>query len=264
VATWWDPGHILAGYSYYKQKPFMVMADGAHCGPADCLVYDHNVRIQDMGRAFSTNNETEAINILQKYMRPTQEQCNKMKGSFGDSIYNNPLKVDPCKPMDKMYLIASADLIGKYYWLSYFGTDTGRNYFQLPFSREERGSLLYGDGIISLAVNGSQFIPVMNVPEQGIRNRIVQGIAYMQADGQVVTEDYSDRANSIPGFVWAIPTFGVIGSTGQLIVPYYVIYMQPDVENSLFTRMFFYNGEGLQHFKLRYQNAEVRIFEVIF
>jgi len=264
VVTWWDPGHILAGYSYYKQRPFMVMADGAHCGPTDCLVYDHNIRIQDMGRVFATSNETEAINILKRYMGPTQEQCEKLKAVFGNKIYDNPLKVDPCKPMKKMYLIASADLIGKYYWLSYFGTGTGRNYFQLQLTGTSGNSLLYSNGIISLVVNDTSFIPVLNIPEQGIRNRIISKISYMDASGNIITKDYSDIPNSIPGFLWAIPNFGIAGSTGQLIVPYYVIFMPPEIENSLFTRMFFYNGQGLQHFKLVYQNPEVKIFEVIF
>jgi len=264
VVTWWDPGHILAGYSYYKQKPFMVMADGAHCGPTDCLVYDHNIRIQDMGRVFATSNETEAINILKNYMGPTQEQCENLKATFGNKIYDNPLKVDPCKPMKKMYLIASADLIGKYYWLSYFGTGTGRNYFQLPITGTRGNSLLYSEGIISLVVNDTSFIPVLNIPEQGIRNRIISRISYMDASGNIVTKDYSSMPNSIPGFLWALPDFGIAGSTGQLIVPYYVIFMSPEIENSLFTKMFFYKGQGLQHFKLVHQNPEVKIFEVIF
>ena len=264
VVTWWDPGHILAGYSYYKQKPFMVMADGAHCGPTDCLVYDHNIRIQDMGRVFATSNETEAINILKKYMGPNQEQCEKLKATFDNKIYDNPLKVDPCKPMKKMYLIASADLIGKYYWLSYFGTGTGRNYFQLPITGTSGNSLLYSGGIISLTVNGTSFIPVLNIPEQGIRNKVISRIVYMDVNGSIITKDYSTMSNSIPGFLWALPNFGVAGSTGQLIAPYYVIFMSPEIEDSLFTRMFFYNGQGLQNFKLVYQNPEVKIFEVIF
>jgi dolichyl-diphosphooligosaccharide--protein glycosyltransferase len=264
VVTWWDPGHILAGYSYYKQKPFMVMADGAHCGPTECLVYDHNIRIQDMGRVFATSNETEAINILKKYMGPNQEQCEKLKATFDNKIYDNPLKVDPCKPMKKMYLIASADLIGKYYWLSYFGTGTGRNYFQLPITGTSGNSLLYSGGIISLTVNGTSFIPVLNIPEQGIRNRVISRIVYMDVNGSIITKDYSSMPNSIPGFLWALPNFGIAGSTGQLIAPYYVIFMSPEIEDSLFTRMFFYNGQGLQNFKLVYQNPEVKIFEVIF
>jgi len=264
VVTWWDPGHILAGYSYYKQKPFMVMADGAHCGPTDCLVYDHNIRIQDMGRAFATSNETEAINILKKYMGPNQEQCGKLKATFDNKIYDNPLKVDPCKPMKKMYLIASADLIGKYYWLSYFGTGTGRNYFQLPITGTSGNSLLYSGGIISLTVNGTSFIPVLNIPEQGIRNRVISRISYMDVNGSIITKDYSTMSNSISGFLWALPNFGIAGSTGQLIAPYYVVFMSPEIEDSLFTRMFFYNGQGLQNFKLVYQNPEVKIFEVIF
>jgi dolichyl-diphosphooligosaccharide--protein glycosyltransferase len=262
VVTWWDPGHILTGYSYYKQKPFMVMADGAHCSPVDCLVYNHNIRIQDMGRTFATSNETEAINILKNYMGPTKEQCDELKSTFNNKIYDNPLKVDPCKNMKKMYVIASADLIGKYYWLTYFGTGTGRNFFQLPFTNQETNALVYGNGIISLVINNSQFVPVMNIPEQGIRNKIAQKVVYMQTDGQIVIQEFTN--NIISGTVWAVPTFGAIGSVNQVMAPYYVIYMPPEIENSIFTNMYFYNGKELEHFKLVYQNPEVKIFEVIF
>ena len=32
VTTWWDPGHIIAGYTGLK-----VHADGAHCAPGECI-----------------------------------------------------------------------------------------------------------------------------------------------------------------------------------------------------------------------------------
>ena len=70
VSTWWDPGHILAGYTGLR-----VHADGAHCGSSDCIPYDHNIRIQNMGRIMSTSDEKEAVDILKKYMQLTPEQC---------------------------------------------------------------------------------------------------------------------------------------------------------------------------------------------
>jgi len=40
VSTWWDPGHIIAGYTGLR-----VHADGAHCGPGECVPFNHNIRI---------------------------------------------------------------------------------------------------------------------------------------------------------------------------------------------------------------------------
>ena len=54
---------------------------------------------------------------------------------------------------------------------------------------------------------------------------------------------------TVPGTLWVDPSL-------QL-----VIYMPPQMENSMFTRMFFYNGEGLKYFESSYVNPEVRLFK---
>jgi hypothetical protein len=266
VATWWDPGHILAGYSYYKQKPFMVMADGAHCGPNDCVVYNHDIRIHDMGRVFSINNETEAIEILKKYMGPDKEQCDQYKRIFGNSIYDNPLKVDPCKSMSKMYVIASSDLIGKYYWLSYFGsfdyekrTGEGRNFIQLQLTNynQQRGILEYGNGIISITQKDNKLVAILNLPQQGIRNAIIKDMIYFQQGNQINQRTENATVN---GLLFVDPSFQ------------FVIFMDEKIEKSIFTNMFFFNGKGLKefeipelkNFELKYSNPEVKIFEVKF
>ncbi|MEM7821690.1 MAG: STT3 domain-containing protein [Candidatus Aenigmatarchaeota archaeon] len=266
VATWWDPGHILAGYSYYKNNPFKVMADGAHCNSQDCIIYNHDIRIRDMGRAFSTNNETEAVEILKKYTFLSQDQCQKVKETFGDKIYDNVFKEDPCKAASKMYVIASSDLIGKYYWLSYFGSydyekgnGEGRNFIQLQLTNynQQKGILEYGNGIISLAQRDNKLVPIFNFPQQGIRNAVIRDLIYFQQGRQI--NQLLENA-TINGLVYVDPSF-------QL-----VIFMDESIEKSIFTNMFFFNGEGLkefgipklEHFELRHSNPEVKIFEIVF
>jgi len=266
VATWWDPGHILAGYSYYKSNPFKVMADGAHCDAKSCVIYNHDIRIRDMGRAFSTKNESEAVEILKKYTFLSKDQCQKVKSIFGDKIYDNILKEDPCKPVNKMYVIASSDLIGKYYWLSYFGSydekkeaGEGKNFIQLQLTNynQQKGILEYGNGIISLVQKDNKLIPILNFPQQGIRNAVIKDLIYFQGGRQI--NQVLENA-TINGLVYVDPTFR------------FIIFMEENVEKSIFTNMFFFNGEGLkefeipklEHFILRYSNPEVKIFEVIF
>jgi len=246
VATWWDPGHIIAGYTGLK-----VHADGAHCGPGVCIPYDHNIRIQDMGRIFSTSNEEEAYNILKKYTYLTKEQCDEIKKKYDDMIYDNILKEDPCKTnITKIYFIASNDLIGKYYWLTYFGTGTGRQYVVLPLTgRDNQGNLVYGNGILTLAFKDDKIIPILNIPSQGIFNMVVRKLVFVY-QGNQLTFDYSNATNKIDGLVFSD------GSTA--------IYMDPQTANSMFTRLYFFNGEGLKYFKLVYSNPEVKIFEVDF
>ncbi|MEM5867833.1 MAG: hypothetical protein QXG39_07930, partial [Candidatus Aenigmatarchaeota archaeon] len=266
VATWWDPGHILAGYSYYKGNPFKVMADGAHCGPQDCVIYDHDVRISDMGKAFSTSNETEAVEILKKYTSLSSEQCRKVKEVFGDVIYDNIFREDPCRPANKMYVIASSDLIGKYYWLSFFGSydekkreGEGRNFYQLPLTNynQQRGILEYGNGIISITQKDGRLVAILNFPLKNIRNAIIKDMIYFQQGKQINQRIENATVN---GLVFIDPSFQ------------FVIFMEEEIEKSIFTNMFFFNGKGikefnitkLEHFELRYSNPEVKIFEVKF
>jgi dolichyl-diphosphooligosaccharide--protein glycosyltransferase len=245
VATWWDPGHIIAGYTGVK-----VHADGAHCGPGTCIPYDHNIRIQDMGRIFSTSNEEEAYSILKKYTYLTKEQCDEVKKKYGNMIYDNILKEDPCSNITKIYFIASNDLIGKYYWLTYFGTGTGRQYVVLPLTgRDNRGNLVYGNGILTLAFKDDKIVPILNIPNQGIFNMVVRKLVFVY-QGNQYSFDYSNVTNRIEGLVFTD------GATA--------IYMDPQTANSMFTRLYFFNGEGLKYFKLVYSNPEVKIFEVDF
>jgi asparagine N-glycosylation enzyme membrane subunit Stt3 len=246
VATWWDPGHIIAGYTGLK-----VHADGAHCGPGVCIPYDHNIRIQDMGRIFSTSDEEEAYSILKKYTYLTKEQCDEVKKKYGNMIYDNILKEDPCNVnITKIYFIASNDLIGKYYWLTYFGTGTGRQYVVLPLTgRDNQGNLVYGNGILTLAFKDDKIIPILNIPSQGIFNMIVRRMIFIY-QGNQYSFDYSNATNKIDGLVF---------SDGNA-----AIYMDPQTANSMFTKLYFFNGEGLKYFKLVYSNPEVKIFEVNF
>jgi hypothetical protein len=264
ITTWWDPGHIITGYTGLK-----VHADGAHCGPGQCIPYNHNIRIQDMGRVFSTSNESEAISILSKYMKLTPEQCAEAKKAWPQ------MPEDACKPVSEMYVIASNDLIGKYYWLSFFSScekkfgwqayDTcsksvkwflenaeGKNFFTLPFSNfDQAGNPVYA-GIITLGQVNNTLVGVY-------QNRyIIRRIIYFQG-GTRIAKEYNVE-NSIDGLLWVDPSFSL------------VIFMEPEVYKSLFTNMFFFNGQGLEEFgipklnsfELKFSNPEVKIFRVIF
>jgi len=247
ISTWWDPGHIITGYTGLK-----VHADGAHCTPNDCIPYNHNIRIRDMGRIFSTNNETESINILLKYKELTPEQCEAARKKF-----ENKMPEDACKPVSDIYLIASSDLVGKYYWLSYFGsyneitkTGQGRNFIQLPFSGFDSSGLpTYGD-VITLMQKDNQLIAVLNIPQQGIRNAVIKDIIYYQNNQEIIST-YNATNNTFDGLLLVDPSFSA------------VILMEAAVRDSILTRLFFWNGEGLNNFILVYSNPEVKIFKAI-
>jgi asparagine N-glycosylation enzyme membrane subunit Stt3 len=244
LVTWWDPGHILTGYTGLR-----TMADGAHCppGPGGCNPYSHDDRIQDMGRAFSVSDENESLSILKKYQQLTPAQCTQDKAFYGDIF-----PADGCDKVPEMYVIASNDLIGKYYWLSYFGTGTGRNFLQLGITNYDsnQGIISYGSGAISLVYQNGQWLPVINYPDQGIRNVVVRDIIYYQNNQMVKVT--SNQSQTIDGMVFVDPSFQA------------VIFMDGPVRDSVFTQMYFFNGQGLKNFQLVYSNPEIRVFKVLF
>ncbi|MDI6798846.1 MAG: STT3 domain-containing protein, partial [Candidatus Aenigmarchaeota archaeon] len=238
IVTWWDPGHIIAGYTGLK-----VHADGAHCPPGVCIPYDHNIRIQDMGFVFSTSDEEKAVATLKKYMSLTPQQCQEVKKAFADAIPK-----EACKPVTEMYLIASSDLIGKYHWLSYFGQrGNAKDFIQLPLTGYDpnQGILSYYNGVIYLIRKENQWVPVY----QG--RYVIKEIVYYE-DGAQKRLNFTNVTDSVDGLLWVDPSYRI------------VIFMLPEVRDSLFTIMFFWNGRGLKHFDLKFSNPEVRIFKVIF
>ena len=171
-------------------------------------------------------------------------------------IYDNMLKQDPCTNITKMYVLATADLIGKYYWLSYFGTGQGRNFLQLVLrGTDQQGNLVYENPVyrttVILAIKDNKLVPVINVPQRNIRNAIVEEIIFFQ-NNQPYQFKYTNVTNTVGGLLWVDPSFRS------------VIYMEPAIRDSLFVRMFFFSGEGLEHFQLVYFNPEVKIFKVVF
>lgn len=241
IATWWDPGHIITGFTGLR-----VVADGAHCTPDSCIPYSINVRIQDMGRVFATNDENESARILQKYIQLSPEDCQKVKETFGDSVPANA-----CGAASGEYLIASSDLIGKFYWLSYFGTGEKHNFIQLsltnvgPTVNGTPSAVYYGNGVITLLWRDGRYVPVVN------NQNIVRNIIYYQ-NGQPLQYQYANATGLVEGLVLVDPSFQQ------------VTYLDPTIMNSVFTRLYFGNGQGLQHFKLVYENSDIKIFKVIF
>jgi hypothetical protein len=254
IATWWDPGHIITGYTGLK-----VHADGAHCSPVECIPYNHNIRIRDMGKIFLTSKEEEALEILKKYKGLSKEQCELVKKAWGEKIPE-----DACEPVSEIYLIASSDLIGKYYWLSCFGSfdmETreckGKVFWQVPFKqRDEEGRLIYEAPygltkfLIILTQKDGNIISIVSAPHLGIHKGIAKQTVLYQ-EGQEFAFDYEGE-DAIDAMVWIDPSFRL------------AIFMEKEVRDSLFTQLFFFDGKGLKNFELVYSNPELKIFKVKF
>jgi hypothetical protein len=62
----------------------------------------------------------------------------------------------------------------------------------------------------------------------------------------------STDLEKIDGLVWVDPSFKGL------------LYFAPDIKDSVFVKTFFYDGRGLNNFKLVYFNPEIKLYKVIF
>jgi len=260
IVTWWDPGHIITGYTGLK-----VHADGSHCG-YECIPYNHNIRIQDMGRIFSTSSEDESIAILEKYRGLTADQCNQLKQKFGNIVPSGS-----CDSVSGMYIIASSDLIAKYHWMSYFGdclnqfglkdaqscynmdaswfkaNAKAKDFYQLQLTNVDKtqGILSYANGLINLVWKENAWVPVYN------NKYVIKSVDYFE-NGQEKKLSFANVTDNIDGLAWVDPSMQTL------------IFMEPSVRDSVFAKMFFWEGAGLNHFQLVFSNSELKIFKVVF
>ncbi|MFH1229166.1 MAG: STT3 domain-containing protein [Candidatus Aenigmatarchaeota archaeon] len=244
VGTWWDPGHMINGLAQRRN-----FADGAHCH--DQCLYNINDRIVDLGKIMATSDENVSMNLIRKYQ--------------GDS--------------PKVYWIASDDLIGKFQWLQYFGTGCDARvdascplYIQIP---QQSQSTDQSGNVIIKNYGGIQVFKGLGVPipiyVEGINGALFDEILYYNQNNvtslklndtekqQLIQTlkplesqlNFRFSNQSIPMTVW----FPSDES--------YIVVIPKTLRESVFTKMFMLEGQGLEHFKEVFRNEQVKIFEVI-
>jgi len=244
IGTWWDPGHMIAGLAERRN-----IGDGAHCGP-HCL-YNINDRITDLGKIMATNDENESIRLIRKYQGTSE----------------------------KVYWIASDDLIGKFQWCQYFGTGCDARYdptcplyMQMGLestSTDQAGNIVIRKyGSIHVYEGGNIPIPIF---VQGINGAIFKEIIFYE-DGipkTLVIDDQQREAiiNTLKPLERQL-NFRFVNQTIQLAVwipqhRSYIVLIPDHQRENIFTKMFFLEGEGLEHFKQVFRNEQVKIYEVL-
>ena len=253
IATYWDPGHFITGigrravvFDGASQNALFVRPGGNNSG-LRIDQYDDGInhivlekdneittaRIQDIATTLLTSNETLAIEILKEYKKPN---CTEM------------------------YYIASADLIAKSQWWTYFSTwnpnteTKGQKYYYVTVPLYE--AKLAQDAIIytyPMAQNQAFIIYSYNntlkpMLQQDSQFLTVEKIFYFEDNaGQIIVDENAD----VKGMVW-------LSSDKNTLV-----YILPELENSMFTYLYFFNGAGLENFEfVDNWGGEVKLFKV--
>jgi len=243
IGTWWDPGHMIAGTAERRN-----MADGAHCGD-ECFM-GINDRITDAGKIMATNDENESVNLIRKYQ--------------GDS--------------PKAYWIASDDLIGKFRWCQYFGTGcdgtedpTCPLFIQIPEqsrSFDNDGNIIFRNYGSVIVFNAEIPIPILT---QDINAALFDEIIIYNDTEAVPIKFTDEEKENILELLKPLERQLNVRFTNQTIpmtvwIPRhfaYVVVIPSYQRNTVFTKMFFLEGEGLNNFKQVFRNEQVKIYEVV-
>ena len=250
VATYWDPGYLIASLSERRTIYDGGTQNNQRTTPVeelnglDCMKdrqgfikeingksYCITSRMQDMAGSLYTSDEVKAAKILESYLGNCTE----------------------------MYFLASNDLIGKSQWWTYFsnwdpeqGKGTAYPYSVSGFTGKkdlilENGTALtYGPFYLKVtSKEGKQKIEPLLL-QQG-RYFLVKNLLFYENNSAVKLE-FPD--GQVQGTLWISPDFN------------YAIYMAPQTENSMFTRMFFFEGQGFKYFDKVYSNPEIKIFKL--
>ncbi|MBI4019205.1 MAG: hypothetical protein HY364_03030 [Candidatus Aenigmarchaeota archaeon] len=266
VATYWDPGHFIRAIGNRT-----VVFDGGsqnhlfqinESGPDGLTIenYDNGIthlvqhkngirttaRIQDISTTLMTSNESLAVDILKDYRK---SGC------------------------DEIYYIASADLMSKSAWWTYFATwaPNKNGNCRVGGITEPKGdcysySLLSlsgatpnGESIIYTYSAGQNQAFLLNYDPQQDRlqaylsenNNLfrIKQTFYFTKDGSGVLYTVPDA--EVPGTVWADTTRNII------------IYMPPQIENAVYTKLMLYNGVGLEKFEfVKDWGSEIKLYKV--
>lgn len=267
IFTWWDPNHYIA-----YETGMLTLNDGAHCPEYECTVYSHNDRIQDMGRIFITNNETEAVGLMRKYAEFSDENCLKTQADF-PATFNT----ESCKSPKETYFIVSSDLIFKFRWLSYFGglkdnlyrfSGDVEDFYHNPgvcvigpgvgvscplHLMQDRDKFLISTGLFEVLEKENRTLPIFEViGPYGAPS------TFFIVDHLVAMDNYFNYEDRNPGTPH-LHGMLILYSFGNLN-----LYIPPELLDSIFMRTLFYEGVDLEHFELAYSNPEVKIYRVIF
>lgn len=274
MTSWWDFGHLFA-----TKADRAVTFDGGS---------QNSARAYWVGKALYTNNEALSAGILKmlatsgdngyvavenvtKNTGKTVEIIDKIVvvdkntaqnilttqyGMTSEQAQNVLQYTHPANPTPELF-VTSLDMVGKAGWWSYFGSwnfnsGNSTNYIyslaQANATTQNNVVNITADNGITLQINGNSVTGGLQVSKNKVAppHRIV-----IMNDG---VKAYDQVVNNQSTF-----SIYIIKQDNNLIA----VAMSKELEDSMFTRLFFMQGQGLTHFKLAHKEPSEGISEVM-
>ncbi len=297
ITSWWDFGHLFTDMAnrpvtfdgssqnspraYWVGKALLtnnetlsvgILRMLASSGDMAPLLLDNYTNNSGTSAQILTDilgvNKTQALSIMTNQYNLTQSQAQ-----------NIVQLTHPDNPTPDV-LITSSDMVGKAGWWSYFGswnftTNNGTNYqylaSQMNATTVNNKTLLIGGNAVVAQPNGTSF-----------STGIVNTNAITTNDTSVILNQIQNELTTGNGTLVIPPhtltlinnntiTQTIVSNSSQYSIllinennTYIGVAMNSQLENSMFTKLFFEGGAGLTHFKAAYGQPGVMVWNVTY
>ena len=298
ITSWWDFGHLFTAVAdrpvtfdgssqnspraYWVGKALLtsnetlsvgilrMLASSGDMAPLTLDNYTNNTgKSAEILNNILGVNKTQAISIMTTQYNLTPDQAQTIVQ------YTHPNNPTPD------VLITSSDMVGKAGWWSYFGSwnftsNNGTNYqylaAQMNSTTVNNKTLLIGGNAVVAQANGTN----------NISAGIVDTNAITSNDTTTTLNEISNELQTGNGSLVIQPhtltlinnntvTQTIVSNSSQYSIllinendTYIAVAMNKELENSMFTKLFFEGGAGLTHFKSLYGQPGVMVWGVTY
>ncbi|AEG18866.1 STT3 domain-containing protein [Methanobacterium paludis] len=299
ITSWWDYGHLFTAVAdrpvtfdggsqtgaraYWVGKALLTNNETLSAGILKMLSTSGDqgyLTLENYTK--DTGKSTEILNnILGVDKATAQTILTTQYGLTTDQAQNVLKYTHPDNPTPDV-LITSSDMIGKALWWSYFGswnftsnngTASGYSAAQANATTVNNTTVLIGSNAVVAQVNGSNITAgVINTNElQSQENTTSSSVLYNEiltelkgGNGSLVLKPHKlmviNNGNLTEQIVSNDSSFSilVIGENST----YITVAMSKELEDSMFTRLYFMGGAGLTHFNMSYAQPGVMVWKV--
>lgn len=154
------------------------------------------------------------------------------------------------------YLLLTTSDIGKYPTIAAWSRHNNcrapsHSCYQRFFKFYKKGNKITYTDNLSIRIENDTLTPRVKT---GGKKTFFEKVIVERENGEFIIQDFSKKENVINGTLWiSFKTFPEL---------FYVVYIPPYLENSLFTQLFFEDAKGLESFILLYKDKSAKVYKL--
>jgi len=273
ITSWWDYGHLFAvkadrgvtfdggsqnnARAYWVGKALYTSDEALSAGILKMLSSSGDEGYNTL-EAY-TNDTSKTVEIMDKILVVDKDEAeNIMVSQYGltpeqaknVSQYTNPTNATPS------LFVTSIDMVAKAGWWSYFGSwnFTSENSTNHVYSMAQANATTEGN---SLNITGQNNVTIQ-FTDSNVTGGLIMDNKVVPPHRIMLVINGTPVVDTIVNNDSAFSVMAVYEDNNMITVA-----MTRDLENSMFTRLFFLQGQGLTHFKLATKNPDTGIPSVM-